>query len=222
MTKTGLNVTTEQEIKDKWGELLDYAKQHATDHGWNSCIKWLQQAFNEYLSMSDEVPGYGMGGAPGIKHNREVLAERIDHQEDPRRHAAPRQSHEHGPHQQAVADESQHAERPDMGVFHNPEDGVAVAASTEAVAEVGQSILVESTRQEHTARQGKHHADRRGTAEQRGAPEDESHHAARQPTGQRPQRHDMPIVLGLHLAQPPQGQAGEEGEGGHDALRSIS
>ncbi|MBQ9677146.1 MAG: hypothetical protein IJV44_03315 [Prevotella sp.] len=77
MTKTGLNVTTEQEIKEIWSELLDYAKQHATDHGWNSGIKWLQQAFNEYLSMSDEVPGYGMGGAPGSKHNREVLAGRI-------------------------------------------------------------------------------------------------------------------------------------------------
>ena len=73
----GMNMTTEQEIKDKWGELLDYAKQHATDHGWNSGIKWLQQAFNQYLEMSEAVPGYSMGGAPGSKHNREVLAGRI-------------------------------------------------------------------------------------------------------------------------------------------------
>ena len=27
--------------------------------------------------MSDEVPGYGQGGQPGSKHNREVLAEKI-------------------------------------------------------------------------------------------------------------------------------------------------
>lgn len=27
--------------------------------------------------MSDEVPGYGMGGQPGSMHNREVLAEKI-------------------------------------------------------------------------------------------------------------------------------------------------
>ena len=27
--------------------------------------------------MSDEVPGYGMGGQPGSMHNRQVLAERI-------------------------------------------------------------------------------------------------------------------------------------------------
>lgn len=72
-----MNMIAEQEIKDKWGELLDYAKQHATDHGWHSGIKWLQQSFNEYLSMSDEVPGYNMGGQPGSQHNREVLAGKI-------------------------------------------------------------------------------------------------------------------------------------------------
>ena len=37
----------------------------------------LKDAFNEYMNMSDEVPGYGMGGQPGSMHNRQVLAERI-------------------------------------------------------------------------------------------------------------------------------------------------
>ena len=70
-------MATEKEIKDKWYELLDYAKQHAIGEGFNSGYRWLQDAFNEYLEMSDEIPGYGMGGQPGSDHNRRVLAERI-------------------------------------------------------------------------------------------------------------------------------------------------
>lgn len=70
-------MATEAEIKDKWAELLDYAKQHATGEGLHRGYNWLRDAFNEYIIMSDEVLGYGMGGAPGSKHNREVLAEKI-------------------------------------------------------------------------------------------------------------------------------------------------
>lgn len=66
-----------QSIESKWAELLDFAKQHATKQGMKTGIKWLEDSFNEYLSMSDEVPGYGMGGQPGSIHNREVLAEKI-------------------------------------------------------------------------------------------------------------------------------------------------
>ena len=58
-------MTTEKDIKEKWGELLDYAKQHATGEGFHRGYRWLQDSFNEYLKMSDEVPGYGMGGQPG-------------------------------------------------------------------------------------------------------------------------------------------------------------
>lgn len=70
-------MATENEIKDKWTELLSYAKEHATNVGLHRGERWLQDAFNEYLDMSDEVPGYSMGGAPGSMHNREVLAGRI-------------------------------------------------------------------------------------------------------------------------------------------------
>ena len=70
-------MATEKEIKEKWGELLQYAKEHATDEGFHRGYRWLQDSFNEYLAMSDEVPGYGMGGQPGSDHNRRVLAERI-------------------------------------------------------------------------------------------------------------------------------------------------
>ncbi len=64
-------------IEEKWNELLDYAKQHATKTGMHTGIKWLEDSFNEYLDMTDKTPGYGMGGQPGSMHNREVLAEKI-------------------------------------------------------------------------------------------------------------------------------------------------
>lgn len=67
----------ENDIKDKWAELLDYAKQHATGEGFHRGYNWLRDSFNEYLDMTDATPGYGMGGQPGSQHNREVLAEKI-------------------------------------------------------------------------------------------------------------------------------------------------
>ena len=70
-------MTTEKDIKEKWGELLQYAKEHATGEGLHRGYRWLQDSFNEYLAISDEVPGYSIGGQPGSKHNREVLAEKI-------------------------------------------------------------------------------------------------------------------------------------------------
>lgn len=66
-----------QKIDEKWAEVLDFAKQHATKQGMRTGIKWLEDSFNEYLTLSDATPGYGMGGQPGSMHNREVLAERI-------------------------------------------------------------------------------------------------------------------------------------------------
>ena len=68
---------TEKDIREKWGELLQYAKEHATGEGFHRGYRWLKDAFNEYLDMSDNIPGYGMGGQPGSEHNREVLAEKV-------------------------------------------------------------------------------------------------------------------------------------------------
>lgn len=70
-------MATEKDIREKWGELLQYAKEHATGEGFHRGYNWLRDAFNEYLTLSDETPGYSMGGASGSMHNREVLAERI-------------------------------------------------------------------------------------------------------------------------------------------------
>ena len=67
----------EMSIDEKWAELLDYAKQHATGEGLHHGYNWLRDSFNEYLDMSNNTPGYRMGGQPGSMHNREVLAERI-------------------------------------------------------------------------------------------------------------------------------------------------
>lgn len=70
-------MNTEKDIKEKWQEVLDYATEHATKKGLHTGAKWLEDSFNEYLDMSEKVPGYGMGGQPGSMHNREVLAQRI-------------------------------------------------------------------------------------------------------------------------------------------------
>lgn len=70
-------MNTEKDIKEKWQEVLDYATEHATKKGLHTGVKWLEDSFNEYLELSDNTPGYGMGGQPGSIHNREVLAERV-------------------------------------------------------------------------------------------------------------------------------------------------
>lgn len=67
----------EKKIKEKWNEVLDFATEYATKKGLHTGIKWIEDSFNEYLEMTDNTPGFGMGGQPGGIHNREVLAKRI-------------------------------------------------------------------------------------------------------------------------------------------------
>lgn len=66
-----------EQIHAKWAELIGYAQEHATGKGLHTGYRWLQDSFNEFIDLSDKVPGYGMGGQPGSMHNREVLAEKI-------------------------------------------------------------------------------------------------------------------------------------------------
>lgn len=66
-----------KEINEKWTEVINFAREHATGEGLHKGYRWLQDAFNEYLDMTDKTPGYGMGGQPGSMLNREVLAEKI-------------------------------------------------------------------------------------------------------------------------------------------------
>lgn len=67
----------DKRVYDKWEEVLDYATQHATGKGMHTGSRWLEDSFNEYLAISDEIPGFSMGGQPGSMHNREVFAEKI-------------------------------------------------------------------------------------------------------------------------------------------------
>lgn len=71
------NVMKDKRVYDKWEEVLTYATEHATGKGMHTGYRWLQDSFNEYLAMSDEVPGFSMGGQPGSQFNREVLAGKI-------------------------------------------------------------------------------------------------------------------------------------------------
>lgn len=68
---------TEKDIKEKWAEVLDFAREHATGTGMHKGYKWLQDAYEEYLEMSEEVGGFNMGGQLGSDYNRTVLAGRI-------------------------------------------------------------------------------------------------------------------------------------------------
>lgn len=70
-------MSTEKQIKEKWQEVLGYATEHATNKGLHKGVRWLEDSFNEYLDMSEQVPGYNMGGQSGSMHNRQVLAGKI-------------------------------------------------------------------------------------------------------------------------------------------------
>lgn len=64
-------------MKEKWSEVLDFATEHATKKGMHTDLRWLEDSFNEYIAMTENTPSYGIGGQPGSLHNRQVLAERI-------------------------------------------------------------------------------------------------------------------------------------------------
>lgn len=70
-------MSSDKQVNEKWEELIGFAHQHATGKGLQTGIRWLEDSFNEYLAMTDETPGYGMGGQPGSQHNRQVLAGKI-------------------------------------------------------------------------------------------------------------------------------------------------
>lgn len=66
----------DKEINEKWQEVLDYATQHATNTGLHKGVRWLEDSFNEYVTMAANTV-YGGGGQPGSIHNREVLAQKV-------------------------------------------------------------------------------------------------------------------------------------------------
>lgn len=68
---------TNEQIQEKWVEVLDYARQNATGEGLHRGFRWLQDSFNECFDMMEATPGWGGGGQPNGRHNREVLAGKI-------------------------------------------------------------------------------------------------------------------------------------------------
>jgi hypothetical protein len=70
----------QMEIIDKWESLLNAAKKTAEGDRFFRDGLLLRDRFNNYLSLSEKVPGYGMGGQPGSEYNREVLAAKITHE----------------------------------------------------------------------------------------------------------------------------------------------
>ena len=66
----------DNEINEKWQEVLRYATEHATNSGLHKGEKWLEDSFNEYIDMTKDTV-YSGGGQPGSIHNRAVLAQKI-------------------------------------------------------------------------------------------------------------------------------------------------
>lgn len=72
---------TNGNLDDKWAEVLDYARQHATGQGSRTGFRWLEDAFNEYFQAHEDAVEKGVcssfGGQSFSTHNREVLAGKI-------------------------------------------------------------------------------------------------------------------------------------------------
>ena len=65
----------------KWAEILQYAREHATGKGLHKGYRWLQDAYEEYFNDHEERVEKGtmmsFGGASFSDHNRTVFAAQI-------------------------------------------------------------------------------------------------------------------------------------------------
>ena len=66
---------------EKWAEILQYAREHATGEGMHKGYRWLQDAFEKYFNDHEERVEKGtmpsFGGASFSDHNRTVFAAQI-------------------------------------------------------------------------------------------------------------------------------------------------
>ncbi len=66
---------------EKWAEILQYAREHATGEGMHKGYKWLQDAFEDYFEDHEQCVEKGtmpsFGGASFSDHNRTVFAAQI-------------------------------------------------------------------------------------------------------------------------------------------------
>lgn len=72
-----MNARTDQ----KWAEILQYAREHATGKGLHKGYCWLQDAYEEYFNDHEERVEKGtmpsFGGVSFSDHNRTVFAAQI-------------------------------------------------------------------------------------------------------------------------------------------------
>ena len=121
---------------------------------------------------------------------------------------------EHG----EIEDQSDHAVGADMRVFHDGEDALTVVASTtKTVAEVSQTVFVQGSCEDYPCEDGEQYGD--GPWEEHVAEvEYECHHATGEPPRERPVFHYRTVTFLRRFIPTPQGQSGEEDEGGVDTL----
>ncbi len=66
---------------EKWAEILQYAREHATGEGSHKGYRWLQDAFEDYFKDHEERVEKGtmpsFGGVSFSDHNRTVFAAQI-------------------------------------------------------------------------------------------------------------------------------------------------
>ena len=105
-----------------------------------------------------------------------------------------------------------------MRVLHNVEDALAVAAaSAKAVDEVGQTVFVQGSREQHAHSDGCHHGYAIGQIPAAEV-ERSSHHASREPSRERPEFDHCLVTFLRGLIESPEGQSCEEDEGRIEAV----
>lgn len=74
-------MTIDARTDQKWAEILQYAREHATGKGLHKGYSWLQDAYEEYFNDHEERVEKGtmpsFGGVSFSDHNRTVFAAQI-------------------------------------------------------------------------------------------------------------------------------------------------
>ena len=131
-----------------------------------------------------------------------------------------RQRGEDAHQQEEIEDEGDDAISADMGILHDGEDALSVGSPTKTIEEVGESVFVKRTRHQeaHDDRQDDCDGERQDVAR---AEEGGRHDTTRQPPREGPVFHDCGVSLLGRLMQSPEGETGEEDEGGMKPVKNT-
>ena len=99
-----------------------------------------------------------------------------------------------------------------MGIFHDVENAFPVASAPKSVEEIGQTVFMQSPRQEKTGTQGQQYRYRQRKPGGEN-PERQGHHSSREPSAKAPVAHHVPETFGRHGTNPPERQTGEKHQG---------